>query len=399
MNSRIQTYAIRITACAVLATSPQLFANEEPNVSCSPPIIVTFDAPDAGKDPGTALCYNGCPGTEPYNSNIWGAVTGYYVDANDLYHGFLRSPEGTITEFDAPGGGTTPGSGQGTVAYSINSQGDIAGQYQDDSNVFHGYVRFPDGSFVTFEAPDAGTAAFQGTQAFGINAVGEVAGFYFDASNVYHAFVRARHGAITEYDVPSAGTGAFQGTFIAGPAGSILNALGAVNGYYIDAGNVLHGYVRAPDGVIQTFDASGAGTGANQGTYGGGINLEGVIAASYVDSTSTFHAYIRASDGRFTTFEAPGAGSEPGQYFGTVATGNNDFGWIAGYSVDDNNVGHGFARAPSGKIKDFDVKRAGKGNGQGTTVWAINLWGEIAGVYTDENNVNHGFVRDPSRCQ
>jgi len=31
--------------------------------------------------------------------------------------------------------------------------------------------------------------------------------------------------------------------------------------------NVAHGFVRAPNGVITTFDAPGAGTGAGQGTF------------------------------------------------------------------------------------------------------------------------------------
>jgi hypothetical protein len=33
--------------------------------------------------------------------------------------------------------------------------------------------------------------------------------------------------------------------------------------------NVAHGFVRAPNGVITTFDAPGAGTGAGQGTFPG----------------------------------------------------------------------------------------------------------------------------------
>ena len=41
---------------------------------------------------------------------------------------------------------------------------------------------------------------------------GTIAGDYLDASNVYHGYVRAPDGAITKIDVPGAGTGPFQGT-------------------------------------------------------------------------------------------------------------------------------------------------------------------------------------------
>jgi TRAP-type C4-dicarboxylate transport system permease small subunit len=44
---------------------------------------------------------------------------------------------------------------------------------------------------ITYEVPGAGNGAGQDTQAFGINSSGEVAGFYTDANNVYHGFLRS----------------------------------------------------------------------------------------------------------------------------------------------------------------------------------------------------------------
>ena len=55
-----------------------------------------------------------------------------------------------IVTFDAPGAGI------GTLATAINPGGAIAGPYIDANNAFHGYVRAPDGTFTTFDAPDAG---------------------------------------------------------------------------------------------------------------------------------------------------------------------------------------------------------------------------------------------------
>lgn len=93
--------------------------------------------------------------------NPAGAVTGPYLELSTLvWHSYVRAPDGTITTFDAPGAGT--GQFQGTFAYNINPAGAIAGQYLDANNVYHGYVRAPDGAITTFDAPDAGTGAFQG---------------------------------------------------------------------------------------------------------------------------------------------------------------------------------------------------------------------------------------------
>jgi hypothetical protein len=62
---------------------------------------------------------------------------------------------------------------QGTVAYSINLQGVITGEYQDANYVYHSFLRTPDGRFVNFGAPRAGTGANQGTCAVDIDLEGE----------------------------------------------------------------------------------------------------------------------------------------------------------------------------------------------------------------------------------
>jgi hypothetical protein len=51
------------------------------------------------------------------------------------------SPE--VVAFDAPGAGKTPGSGQGTFTESINEVGAITGHYIDSNNVNHSLLRTP----------------------------------------------------------------------------------------------------------------------------------------------------------------------------------------------------------------------------------------------------------------
>src|SRR4029077_8599024 len=86
----------------------------------SPSIIVTFDVPGAGTGPGQ--------GTIPYAINPSGTIMGFYLDASNVYYGFLRAPNGVINTFTVPGSVTGPY--QGTQPLSINPAGTIAGTYQ-----------------------------------------------------------------------------------------------------------------------------------------------------------------------------------------------------------------------------------------------------------------------------
>jgi hypothetical protein len=55
--------------------------------------------------------------------------------------GFVRAASGAITTFNAPGAGT--GVYQGTVAERISKADAIAGYYRDANNVSHGFLRTP----------------------------------------------------------------------------------------------------------------------------------------------------------------------------------------------------------------------------------------------------------------
>ncbi len=353
------------------------------------PPIITIDVSGAGTSTGQ--------GTFAFSINDPGAITGWYVDANGVYHGFLCSPYGIITTFDDPDAGTV--SPEGTVAYMISPQGNtIVGFYEDVSQVNHGFLRAPDGTFIAINAPGAGTGAgtgnyvgTEGTFAGSINPTGWISGWYEDASYVYHAFLRAPNDMITEFNVKGAGTGAGQGTVVAFNTGT--NAAGTTTGQYFDPNSASHGYVRAPDGVITVFNVLGAGTGAGQGTEPSGINSEGAVTGYYVDTNGVGHGFLRAPDGSITKFDFPGAGTGSGQ--GTFGTMINAAGWIVGDYVDANGVTHGLLRAPDGALLPFDAPGAGNQSGQGTTPIFINSAGAITGYYADGSGVYHGFLRLP----
>ena len=185
--------------------------------------ITEFDAPNSTKV-SSMKCAGFC-GTTAYSNNNLGDIVGSYTDDNIVPHGFLRNADGRIISFDAPGAGLGFGLNQGTAAYSINDVGMIAGQFEDPNSVYHGFVRYPNGSFATFDAPSAGAGANQGTLAFNINLQGATAGIYVDDNYVEHGFVRSPAGGITTFD-PDGSTG----TVVCEE--TCLNLLGAVTGFY-----------------------------------------------------------------------------------------------------------------------------------------------------------------------
>ena len=91
---------------------------------------------------------------------------------------------------------------------------------------------------------------------------------------------------------------------------SDINPAGTVTGYVL-SGTAMHGFVRAANSAITAFDAPGAGTGSPkadvQGTFALAINPAGTITGSFIDGSSVSHGFVRASNGAIITFDAPGA--------------------------------------------------------------------------------------------
>jgi hypothetical protein len=181
MIFRTATFLIAVALIGVLLNPARLVAQ---NASSK---IISFDAPGAGRTAGSGF------GTFPASINKAGAITGHFTDAHGLCHGFLRGPAGDeIITFDAPGAGTTAGSGFGTFPNSINDGGAITGRYIDSHNVTHGFLRSSGGKFIVFEVPGAGTTegSDSGTFSNNISDGGTITGRYIDAHNVNHGFLR-----------------------------------------------------------------------------------------------------------------------------------------------------------------------------------------------------------------
>lgn len=244
----------------------------------------TFDVPGAGGY-----------GTTPIALNLERAVVGYYTDSNYLFHSFVRHPDGTFSAFLAPGQCETNGSQgcYGSEISNINFVGLSVGNYMDNNLVQHGLIRRRDGTFATFEAPGAGTSEGTGCPGCfeGLNQWGAIAGIYTDANSVFHGFLRSPDGKFTTFDAPGAGTGGGQGTGCFSDCPVRLNDWGAITGIYIDGNYVFHGYLRSPDGKIVTVDPAGSTF-----TFPDGINDFGSITGYYYDANGVAHGFLTIPD-------------------------------------------------------------------------------------------------------
>ena len=199
-------------------------------------------------------------------------------------HGFLRAADGTITTFDVPGAAF------GTILSAINPADKIVGYYFDADFIGHSFLRAPDGTFTTFEVPGAAV-----TQAVGINPSGTTTGMYCDAEFVAcHSFVRAAD-AFAAFDPAMSPN-----------LSGVINPAGAVTGTYSDAG-LFHGFVRAANGTVTTFDAPDV-CGTMNGTVPLGINPAGLVVGTYWDAGCAHsHGFVRTLQGTFTTIDVPNA--------------------------------------------------------------------------------------------
>ena len=303
--------------------------------------------------------------TIPNSMNRSGAITGYYFDGN-IFHGFLRSHDGTFTAFEFPGAPTTAGA-------SINAAGVITGFYFDGNLVAHGFVRSPDGALTSFDPVGS-----VDTEPISINPGGEISGIYSDANHVSHGFLRDPDGAITSFDAPNSNGG----TLVTG-----MSPSGEITGYYNDWDEPpypQHGFVRSRDGAYTTFDLPACSScGSVLSTMPSAINPAGeTIGSFYRDDFGAVHGFVRESDGEITPFNAPCAGGS------TFPNSINAAGVITG---DYLGCGaHGFVRDRDGKITTFDPPRSTR-----TFPTSINAAGAITGWFTYAHSKEHGFLRSP----
>ena len=207
----------------------------------------------------------------------------------------------------------------------------------------------------------------------GINKAAKVAGFFIDAGNLSHGFVY--DGQTKAYQANLDAPGAENGTVATG-----INDNGLIVGYYTDFMLTVHGF--AYDGLAyKILDMPNSSA-----TYPQGLNKLGVVVGDYRKADGSIHGFIYNGTG-FTSFDAAvGA-------FSTTLTDINDRGELAGYfQATPTASERGFFKYGSTpKAGDYTLD-ANNGVSMSSAAVGLNNDRQLVGDYRDKQGGFHSFV-------
>lgn len=376
MRSRILAFLMGISLCAAGSSQSLPEAAGE---------FTSFDAPQASY--GTFVV-----GVLPD-----GKILGYTLDVGLLLHGFVRERDGQITMIDA--GLPAPSSLSqelGTMPASMNRQGAITGYFSDAEGIYHGFVREPGGEVSLFDAPNRDGFEVKSTFATNIAEDGAIAGYAFDTNFIAHGFIRDRDGSYQYFSVPEipvttiifSASSVFPASFYGkSPSGDLI-------GYEQDKSWSFHGWLRDAKGQITVFDDPDTIEGVKLGTMPGAINAQGAIVGNFKDATGQIHGFLRSRNGEYTTIDPPGASV-------TVPSSISPAGIVVGYFSYPNGNLRGFLREPDGELEIIDAP-GGEANiytAPFTLPFGIDSEGAVAGYYQATDGVYHGFVWHPDKAR
>ena len=178
--------------------------------------------------------YNGYL-TEYTGINKSGKTTGYYWDSDGYARGFIKNG-GSFTEIkhpDAANNCDRPGQ-CGTFITGINNNDQVTGYYINATGVRHGFVR--DGeSYIPIEHPDGYNKVIN-THVTGINDEGRMSGYFWSADDRYARGFVTDGDRLIEIVHPEA-TGESHGTYVYG-----INKSGRIVGWF-EGGGKARGFL------------------------------------------------------------------------------------------------------------------------------------------------------------
>jgi probable HAF family extracellular repeat protein len=209
------------------------------------------------------------------NSN---QVVGFYIDQQNLIHGFLLS-NGKYTTIDYPGGVITEVDG-------IDDSGVMVGLYTSSDESVHGWIS-QNNQFTTIDYPGA-----TDTVPMAISNTGEVVGNWSSQPNTQHMF-KYVNGTFTAFDIPGATSEGVGG----------VDTNGDTSGAYVNSAGD-YGFILRSNGQLLTIKDP-----VNpNGTSGSGMNNKFQAVGSYlIPGTFYNSAGFMWSSGRFSNINYPGA--------------------------------------------------------------------------------------------
>ena len=298
----------------------------------------------------TAIDPPGSISTQALGLNDKGVIVGAYSDASGVSYGFVDD-NGAFTQL-APSSGASCGSLAGICnqAWGVNNAGAVVGSFFTSDGAEHGFL-YSNGNYTTFTQLDAPGA--EGTAAFGVSNNGIVVGQVQESSSDIGFTYDISTEQYSTFSLPGLPAGA---TFV--PFG--INDSDEVVGSYVGPPTITPnpggGGVTVTFGPTYTFlytlgsssytllpQDPDAVVGPLEGTLGSGINDVGDLAGNYtVDGDVGFgflpFAYLDGAYVNFSVFLP----SDP-SVDNSGADGINNLGDIVGY----------YSSAPDGEFEGF----------------------------------------------
>ena len=351
--------------------------------------------------------FPGAVQTEIYGiSDTTGALTGNFIDASGVRRGFSGD---LIVEF--------PGAAE-TYADFVNASGGMVGSYVDADGIFHPYIRTPTGRFVSLDLPraalleyffvhgindanivvarakskggvpqtyvgtfQAGLKPFKvpgsvSTEGFNINQDGSIVGHYDTEDGRRHGFIARPGVAVPDEPIVPLENVSYTYETIDVPGVEFL-ALTASTDFEGYAGNTMSadgekivGFTLI-DGVFTTYSFPGS-----QNTFFYALGNNGVAAGHYEDSEGLYHGVI-LENGELRQYDFPGA-VQTEIYGISDATGA-----LTGSFIDASGVRRGFSG-------DTIVEAAGA---SATYADFVNTSGRMVGSFIDADGIYHPYMR------
>ena len=174
----------------------------------------------------TTYDFPGSVNTYFYALDNTGKAAGHYKGTDDLYHGVILE-DGELTQYDFPGAVET-------FIFGLSDEtGALSGNIVDEAGVTRAFS----GSLViTFPGAVATYGDF-------VNAAGAVVGSYRDADDMFHGFMRDPDGSFTTIDIP--GMPNLDYLFV-----NTITDVGVIGFRAKAVNDILRSYILLPDGIL-----------------------------------------------------------------------------------------------------------------------------------------------------
>ena len=292
-------------------------------------------------------------------------ITGSYVDADGIYHLYLRSGTGQFIDIGAQSNPTLE-----YVHIHDFSAAAFIMRSKFVNDVPRTYVVSPEDEVHELRFPDSVS-----TEGWHIHQDGSVVGYYDTVDGRRHGFIARLAEPLTFPDIAIASHYTYQSIDVPGVDFLALTASSDFEDY---AGNTLGpdgekivGFTLI-DGVFTTYDFPGS-----QNTYFYALGNDGTAAGHYEDSEGLSHGII-LEDGELRQYDFPGA-VQTEIYGISDATGA-----LTGNYIDVAGVQRGFSG-------DIIVEFPGA---SATYAYFVNVVGTLVGSYVDAEGAYHLYLRN-----